>query len=134
MPIMGLLLVLASLIPLCATAKPPKPNFIITIADHLKTLGYATACIGSWHLGHYPETLPQAQSFDSYFDIPYSNDMNHPDKVAELTAPLAVEKKAGKRKLCNCCGSRRIELRAIQCGPQSRAHHGNSRAQNPGTA
>lgn len=51
----------------------------ITIADHLKSLGYATACIGKWHLGHLPEVLPRAQGFDSYYGIPYSNDMNHPD-------------------------------------------------------
>ena len=50
-----------------------------TIADHLKSLGYATACVGKWHLGHHPETLPTANGFDSYFGIPYSNDMNHPD-------------------------------------------------------
>ncbi len=50
-----------------------------TIADHLKTLGYATACVGKWHLGHHPETLPRANGFDSYFGIPYSNDMNYPD-------------------------------------------------------
>ena len=50
-----------------------------TIADHLKTQGYATACIGKWHLGHHPETLPTSNGFDSYFGIPYSNDMNHPN-------------------------------------------------------
>jgi arylsulfatase A len=50
-----------------------------TIADHLKLQGYATACVGKWHLGHHPETLPRANGFDSYFGIPYSNDMNHPD-------------------------------------------------------
>lgn len=50
-----------------------------TIADHLKSIGYATACIGKWHLGHLPELLPRRQGFDSYFGIPYSNDMNHPD-------------------------------------------------------
>ncbi|MCM2372293.1 sulfatase family protein [Aporhodopirellula aestuarii] len=49
-----------------------------TIADHLKSLGYATACVGKWHLGHHPETLPRANGFDSYYGIPYSNDMNHP--------------------------------------------------------
>ncbi len=48
-----------------------------TLADHFKSLGYATACIGKWHLGHHPEVLPRAQGFDSYFGIPYSNDMNH---------------------------------------------------------
>jgi arylsulfatase A len=50
-----------------------------TIADHLKAMGYATACFGKWHLGHHPEVLPTAQGFDRYFGIPYSNDMNHPD-------------------------------------------------------
>lgn len=50
-----------------------------SIADHFKSLGYATACIGKWHLGHHPETLPRAHGFDSYYGIPYSNDMNHPD-------------------------------------------------------
>ncbi len=50
-----------------------------TMADHLKSLGYATACVGKWHLGHHAETLPRQNGFDSYFGIPYSNDMNHPD-------------------------------------------------------
>ena len=50
-----------------------------TIADHLSAQGYATACFGKWHLGHHPETLPQQHGFDTYWGIPYSNDMNHPD-------------------------------------------------------
>ena len=64
-----------------------------TIADHLRGLGYATACFGKWHLGHLPEVLPRAQGFDEYFGIPYSNDMNHaadrgprPDGPAGLDA------------------------------------------------
>ncbi len=51
----------------------------VTIADMLKTAGYATACVGKWHLGHREPFLPTKQGFDSYFGIPYSNDMNHPD-------------------------------------------------------
>ena len=47
----------------------------VTIADMLKTVGYNTMCIGKWHLGDTPETLPAAQGFDHYFGIPYSNDM-----------------------------------------------------------
>ena len=50
-----------------------------TIADHLKSQGYATACFGKWHLGHHPEVLPTSNGFDTYYGIPYSNDMNHPD-------------------------------------------------------
>ncbi len=48
----------------------------ITIADILKEQGYATACVGKWHLGHHPEFLPTSNGFDSYFGIPYSNDMD----------------------------------------------------------
>jgi arylsulfatase A-like enzyme len=48
----------------------------ITIADILKARGYATCCIGKWHLGHLPEFLPTRQGFDYYFGIPYSNDMD----------------------------------------------------------
>lgn len=47
----------------------------VTIAEVLKSKGYATACIGKWHLGHLPSFLPTTQGFDSYFGIPYSNDM-----------------------------------------------------------
>ncbi len=55
-----------------------------TIADHFKSLGYATAAIGKWHLGHHPETLPRANGFDSYYGIPYSNDMHHPDNKGKV--------------------------------------------------
>ena len=48
----------------------------ITIAELLKGRGYATAAIGKWHLGVLPEYLPTRQGFDSYFGIPYSNDMD----------------------------------------------------------
>ncbi len=51
----------------------------ITIAEALKQLGYATMCIGKWHLGHLPQNLPTRQGFDSWFGVPYSNDM---DRVA----------------------------------------------------
>jgi arylsulfatase A-like enzyme len=54
------------------------PDAEITIAERLKEKGYKTACIGKWHLGHLPQYLPTAHGFDSYFGIPYSNDM---DKV-----------------------------------------------------
>ena len=46
-----------------------------TIADYLKELGYNTACVGKWHLGDQESFLPTRHGFDSYFGIPYSNDM-----------------------------------------------------------
>ncbi len=47
----------------------------ITIAEVLKRAGYATACIGKWHLGDQSEFLPTRQGFDYYFGIPYSDNM-----------------------------------------------------------
>ena len=47
----------------------------VTIAELLRERGYATTIIGKWHLGDQPEFLPTRQGFDSYFGIPYSDDM-----------------------------------------------------------
>jgi arylsulfatase A-like enzyme len=52
------------------------PAAELTIAEVLKERGYATTCVGKWHLGHLPQYLPTRQGFDSYFGIPYSNDMD----------------------------------------------------------
>lgn len=46
-----------------------------TLAGVLKGAGYATACIGKWHLGHHPEFLPTRHGFDEFFGLPYSNDL-----------------------------------------------------------
>ena len=46
-----------------------------TIAESLREGGYATAIIGKWHLGDQPDFLPTRHGFDSYFGIPYSDDM-----------------------------------------------------------
>lgn len=48
----------------------------ICVARLLKERGYATACIGKWHLGHLPQFLPMRHGFDYYYGIPYSNDMD----------------------------------------------------------
>ncbi|VGO15739.1 Arylsulfatase [Pontiella desulfatans] len=47
----------------------------VTIAEMLKTVGYNTAAVGKWHLGDELKYLPTNQGFDSYYGIPYSNDM-----------------------------------------------------------
>lgn len=51
------------------------PDSERTVAQVLKTAGYRTAAVGKWHLGHLPQYLPTRRGFDSYFGIPYSNDM-----------------------------------------------------------
>jgi arylsulfatase A-like enzyme len=53
-----------------------------TIAEVLKTRGYATAVFGKWHLGHRQPFLPPRHGFDEYLGLPYSNDMwpRHPEK------------------------------------------------------
>ncbi len=39
----------------------------ITLAEHLQAAGYATACIGKWHLGD-GDFLPTRQGFDTYWE------------------------------------------------------------------
>ncbi len=57
----------------------------VTLAEALKELGYATAAVGKWHLGHLPQYLPGAHGFDSWFGLPYSNDM---DRTVEFDGYL----------------------------------------------
>ncbi len=47
----------------------------ITLAKLLKERGYATACIGKWHLGDQTPFLPTRHGFDEFFGCPYSEDM-----------------------------------------------------------
>ncbi|MHC4993452.1 MAG: sulfatase family protein [Planctomycetota bacterium] len=49
----------------------------ITVAEVLKTRGYATGLFGKWHLGDQPEFLPTRQGFDEFYGLPYSHDI-HP--------------------------------------------------------
>ena len=65
----------------------------ITLAEALRELGYATACVGKWHLGHLPQFLPTSNGFDSYLGIPYSNDMDRnpeaPKGMPAFLTPLS---------------------------------------------
>ena len=68
-----------------------------TIAEHLKTQGYATMCIGKWHVGDQPEFLPTKQGFDGYFGIPYSNDMQRKStETGEKVTPLLRDDKVAE--------------------------------------
>jgi len=52
----------------------------ITLAEALSAGGYRTGMVGNWHLGDFsadPRLNPVRHGFDSFFGVPYSNDM-HP--------------------------------------------------------
>jgi arylsulfatase A-like enzyme len=70
-----------------------------TMAEVLKSAGYATMCIGKWHLGDAPEFLPTQQGFDDYFGLPFSNDMwryhpNMPPRENEVALMKATRERA----------------------------------------
>ena len=64
----------------------------VTIADVLKSAGYATGMFGKWHLGDQPDFLPTRQGFDEFFGIPYSHDIHpfHPRQAHFQFPPLAL--------------------------------------------
>lgn len=73
---------------------PPASKFGLnpaefTIAERLQEHGYATMCVGKWHVGDQPEFLPMKQGFDHYFGLPYSNDMQKKStQTGEKVVPL----------------------------------------------
>ena len=77
-----------------------------TIAEVLGSVGYKTACVGKWHLGHLPPCLPTMQGFESYYGIPYSNDMwidpaNELDENILLRDGLTLEQVKAGHKIKN---------------------------------
>ncbi len=47
----------------------------VTVAELLRDVGYKTFMIGKWHLGSRAPFLPHYNGFESWFGLPYSNDM-----------------------------------------------------------
>ena len=68
------------------------------IPEHLKPLGYATMCIGKWHLGDQPEYLPTRRGFDHYLGLPYSNDMGGGEATAAKKAKKADDAKPAPKR------------------------------------
>jgi len=64
----------------------------LTLAELLRAQGYATAIVGKWHLGDQPPFLPRKHGFDSFFGLPYSEDMDtapaRPHMAARPALPL----------------------------------------------
>jgi len=57
------------------------PKSEITIAEQLKKSNYKTKLVGKWHLGNKEEFFPMNHGFDSWFGLPYSNDMDNVSKM-----------------------------------------------------
>jgi arylsulfatase A-like enzyme len=70
-----------------------------TVAQLLKARGYATMCIGKWHLGDQPEFLPTRHGFDKYLGLPYSNDMGGKVPLPLVRDEKVIEAPAEQDKL-----------------------------------
>ncbi len=65
------------------------PAAEITIAELLKPRGYATACIGKWHLGWDAPFRPTAQGFERFHGLPHTNDVRE-WKVGDVFTQLSM--------------------------------------------
>ena len=54
-----------------------------TLASRLKELGYATACVGKWHLGDSPERRPTARGFDEFYGTLGNTTYFHPRRFID---------------------------------------------------
>ena len=92
----------------------------ITIAEVLRGQGYATTCIGKWHLGDQPQFLPTRQGFDSYFGIPYSDDMTKRPKQPWPLLPLLRNEKVVEAPADRSTLTRRYTEEAIRFMTENR--------------
>ncbi len=67
------------------TADPAQglPLTETTFAQRMKTLGYATACVGKWHLGEGEAHRPTARGFDEFYGTLANTPFFHPVKFID---------------------------------------------------
>ncbi len=63
-----------------------------TIADRLKTLGYATAAVGKWHLGEQPPYRPWLRGFDEFYGTLANTPFFHPTNFVDTRVSKEVQK------------------------------------------
>lgn len=64
----------------------------VTIAERLKKLGYATAIVGKWHLGHQPESRPTKRGFDEFYGTLQNTPFFHPTNFVDSRISDEVRK------------------------------------------
>ena len=62
-----------------------------TLADRLKALGYATACVGKWHLGMGMEYRPTKRGFDEFYGTLANTPYFHPKNFVDSRVSNEVQ-------------------------------------------
>jgi arylsulfatase A-like enzyme len=63
-----------------------------TIADRLKALGYATACVGKWHLGAGLDYRPTRRGFDEFYGTLANTPFFHPTNFVDSRVSDSVQR------------------------------------------
>ena len=69
----------------------------LTLAELFQANGYATACIGKWHLGFAEPFLPKNQGFDEYFGLLHNLDPVEVVYFGQKGVPLLRNEKVVKQ-------------------------------------
>jgi arylsulfatase A-like enzyme len=67
-----------------------------TIAELLRSLGYATCCVGKWHLGDEPEFRPTRRGFDEFYGTLANTPFFVPSKFVDTRVSADPEAKKQK--------------------------------------
>ena len=62
-----------------------------TIADRMKSLGYATCAIGKWHLGGGPKYRPMRRGFDEFYGTLQNTPFFHPPTFVDSRVSAHVQ-------------------------------------------
>jgi len=62
-----------------------------TIADRLKSLGYATIAVGKWHLGQKPEYRPWTRGFDEFYGTLNNTPYYHPTNFVDSRVSKEIQ-------------------------------------------